>query len=158
MKPPKHWKPLQRATHIAPPSEEYMQAVMSSLGVDRDTALEYVDREETKVEYWLNDIYQVQVKRDTKSAHINIRRRDGRPIFRDWRHFQWIKNQLVGEECEGIELYPAESRLVDTSNKYHIFCITDPTFRFPFGFDRKDVDYTSKSKQPGLRQRPWDAT
>jgi hypothetical protein len=28
-------------------------------------------------------------------VHLNIRRRDGGPIFRDWRHFQRIKNQLV---------------------------------------------------------------
>ena len=40
----------------------------------------------------------------------------------DWREFQWIKNQLAGEECEAFELYPAESRLLDPSNYYTLWC------------------------------------
>ena len=40
----------------------------------------------------------------------------------DWREFQWIKNQLAGEECEAVELYPAESRLLDPSNYYSLWC------------------------------------
>jgi len=87
-------------------------------------------------------------------VHLNIRRRDGGPIMRDWRHFQQIKNELVGEECEAIELYPAESRKVDTTNKYHLYAVTDPTFRFPVGFDERDVEYEQLSDKPGLRQRP----
>lgn len=88
-------------------------------------------------------------------VHLNIRRRDGGPILRDWRHFQWIKNQLVGEECEGVELYPAESRLVDTSNKFHLFVCTDPEHRLPFGDmfgNTRDVDYTN-GPTAGTRQR-----
>jgi hypothetical protein len=41
---------------------------------------------------------------------------------RDFRHFQAIKNQLAGEEWEGMEIYPAESRLVDPSNLFIIWC------------------------------------
>ena len=40
----------------------------------------------------------------------------------DWREFQWIKNQLAGEECEAFELYPAESRLMDPWNYYTLWC------------------------------------
>ena len=40
----------------------------------------------------------------------------------DWREFQAIKNQLAGEECEAFELYPAESRLLDPSNYYTLWC------------------------------------
>src|ERR1043165_2191444 len=39
----------------------------------------------------------------------------------DWRDYQRIKNELVGPEAEGVELYPAESRLVDTSNQFHLY-------------------------------------
>jgi hypothetical protein len=40
----------------------------------------------------------------------------------DWRDFQGIKNQLAGPECEAFELYPAESRLMDPSNYYTLWC------------------------------------
>ena len=43
----------------------------------------------------------------------------------DWRDFQAIKNQLAGAECEAFELYPADSRLLDPSNYYTLWC-------FPF--------------------------
>jgi hypothetical protein len=39
----------------------------------------------------------------------------------DWREFQRIKNEICGPEREAVELYPAESRLVDTANEYHLW-------------------------------------
>lgn len=84
--------------------------------------------------------------------HLNIRRRDGKVILRDWRHFQRIKNDIVGAECEAIEMYPAESRLVDESNKYHLYAWTNPRFRIPFGWTQRSVSYVSGSV-PGTRQR-----
>lgn len=88
---------------------------------------------------WKNDVYQVAVrKRGEGLVHLSIKRIDRQPI-RDWRDLQQIKNQLVGPECEGVELYPAESRLVDTANQFHIWCCTNPKFRFPFGFEGRFV-------------------
>jgi hypothetical protein len=63
-------------------------------------------------------------------VHLTSRNRDG-STRHDWRDFQRIKNELVGEEAEGVELYPAESRLVDTINHYHLWVF--PEHRFPFG-------------------------
>ncbi len=40
----------------------------------------------------------------------------------DWRDLQCIKNDLVGPEWEGVELFPAESRLMDPSNYYLLYC------------------------------------
>ena len=87
-------------------------------------------------EMWLNDVYQVAVyKKDPgQLIHLSIKRRDRKPIH-DWRDLQQIKNMLVGEENEGVELFPAESRRVDTSNQYHMFVLKDPKIRFPFGFN-----------------------
>lgn len=65
----------------------------------------------------------------------------------DWRDFQRIKNELVGPEAEAVELYPAETRLVDTSNQFHLWCF--PQFRLPFGFDERLVSEES----PGVTQR-----
>ena len=99
-----------------------------------------VDRDE--IEIWENDRYQVQVtmvRADIGFVRLSIRRRDGGPILRDWRDFQNIKNELLGAECEAAELYPAESRKVDRSNKFHLWGWRTPLMRFPFGFTEREV-------------------
>ena len=63
-----------------------------------------------------------------------------------------IKNVLVGPNCEGVELYPAEDRLVDLANQTHVWCIDDPNFRFPFGFWERAVQSESTC---GAVQRPF---
>lgn len=150
------WRPLKRSTTFKPPTEEMIQGWMKYLGTDdRAEAIAKAETERDANETWINDLYQVQVRRYEEDGYawINIRRIDGAPCIRDWRHFQQIKNEICGEECEGVELYPAESRLVDTSNKYHIFVCLDPTFRFPFGYRTRDVQFGDE-KVGGMRQRP----
>ncbi len=97
------------------------------------------------VETWGNDIYSVFVRRGievpamkTTVCHISFHRRDRRAIL-DWRHMQWMKNQLVGEENEGMELFPAESRLVDGANEFHLWVFEDTKFQFPWGFETRIV-------------------
>lgn len=103
-------------------------------------------------EIWLNDTYQVNVDRSQRPLiHLSIKRRDKRPL-RDWRHFQQIKNELVGPECEAVELYPAESRVIDTANQYHLWAIDDPQFRFPCGWDAGRV--VTDTPGGGAVQRP----
>lgn len=131
----------------------------SPLGEILALAREQAHRERDETQIWMNDQYQVSVRRmqsDTKGepdlVHLSIKRIDRDPI-RDWRDMQAIKNQLVGPECEGVELYPAQSRLVDTSNQYHIWVIDDPAYRFPFGFGHGAVMPPTKgttSKQRAL--------
>lgn len=67
---------------------------------------------------------------------LSIHRHDRQPI-RDWRHLQRIKNELVGPSHEAIEIYPADDRLVDTANEYHLWCFEDETFRLPIGFTER---------------------
>lgn len=156
------WKPLQRAIGVAPPTEELIEAWMRILKVDRAVAIERMEADLNSVQLWRNDLYQVELRemhamigdKVQDWVHLNIRRVDGYP-GRDWRHFQQIKNELVGPECEAVELYPAESRLVDTSNKYHLWACRQPGFRFPLGFDKRDVDHEgTKANTAGLRQAP----
>lgn len=150
------WKPLQRANYIVS-IEESAIAYCTEKGMTRAEAIERLEAEARDTEYFVNDLYQVAVHRFMtgfgKTLHLNIRRRDGKPIFRDWRHFQTIKNELAGEEIEAIELYPAESRLVDTSNKYHLWCFMEPGYRIPLGFEKRDVIANDAAKEPGFRQR-----
>lgn len=108
---------------------------------------------------WVNGTYQVEV--DTASElvhpgflpliHLSIKRIDRQPIH-DWRDLQEIKNQLVGPEHEGMELYPAESRLVDTSNQYHLFVLKDEG-RLPFGWTVRKVGTPEEAVKYGAVQR-----
>jgi hypothetical protein len=80
-------------------------------------------------EHWMNDVYSVTLRRrpdhvfNTREdmIQLGIHSHDG-TARHDWREFQAIKNQLAGEECEAFELYPAESRLLDPSNYYTLWC------------------------------------
>jgi len=160
------WKPLQQATvdgrdYRAPENMCFVAAHMEMYGGTEDEAVAALTAYDDSCTYWMNDIYQVQLRPfrcepfHADMVHINIRRRDGAAIF-DWRHRQWIKNQLVGEECEAFEVYPAESRLVDTSNKYHLWAFVDPTIRLPVSVQQgntRDVIEHEVRGPSGMRQR-----
>lgn len=65
-------------------------------------------------------------------AHVSVRRNDREPVH-DWRDLQRIKDELLGPEVEAVELYPANSRVVDAANQYHLWAFIG--YRFPFGFE-----------------------
>lgn len=109
---------------------------------------------------WMNNLYQACVRALEPIdgwppvLHLSIKRRDREPIDRDhWRVLQRIKNALVGPEHEAVELFPAESRLVDTSNQYHLWVLGDREARFPFGWYTRLVGERSTH---GAKQRAWD--
>lgn len=114
---------------------------------------------------FLNDKYQVNVRFTDKNTEwkglvwLSIKRRDKEAIH-DWRDLQIIKNKLCGDEREAIEIYPAESRLVDSSNQFHLWVLPEGE-KIPFGYgDRLVVDgHTQKSKQRPFNEdeRPKDA-
>ena len=89
-------------------------------GLDPDTAkLMAESAKEERV--YLSSTHQVNVRNHNEYfTHASIKRIDKQPEH-DWRVFQDIKNSLFGTESEAVELYPAESRLVDTANQYHLW-------------------------------------
>jgi len=87
---------------------------------------------------FVNDTYRVKMRKCPPLVHLDLSRHDGKPIT-CWRDLQQIKNELVGPECEGVELFPAESRLVDTANQYHLWVVEEVGFRFPFGYQNRVV-------------------
>lgn len=87
---------------------------------------------------FVNDTYTVRVRDASPFIQLDIARLDGQPCT-SWREFQQIKNELVGPECEAVELFPAESRLVDTANQYHLWVNPNANFRFPFGYHKRVV-------------------
>ncbi len=153
------WEPFERAVI---PRSEVEQA-------QRDFGLSETQMQELlQGEFWMNNLYQVEVRRIAPPEDrqvkaliwLSIRRRDREPIH-DWRHIQRIKNEVIGPEYEAVELYPAESRKVDTSSQFHLFVVDDPTFRFPFGFQERLVmeNPGGKAKQrPFDKDDPWSAS
>jgi hypothetical protein len=91
-----------------------------------------------------------------KMIWLSIKRLDREPIH-DWRELQRIKDEIVGKNHEAVELYPARSRLVDTSNQYHLFVLADPATRFPFGWTSSLVSSAEDAAQLGAKQRPIEA-
>jgi hypothetical protein len=84
-------------------------------------------------------------------VHLSIHDQ-ARSANRDWRDFQRIKNDIIGAEEEAVELFPAETRLVDTSNEWHLWCILG--MRWPFGYDERLVS-EGGYQMGNSRQRKW---
>jgi hypothetical protein len=106
---------------------------------------------------YLSDTYQVNAKPVQADGWgipliwLSIKRID-KAAFHDWRELQSIKNAIVGPEREAMELYPAESRLVDGANQYHLWVLPEG-MQFPLGFKEREV-----TAEPGGNavQRPFD--
>jgi hypothetical protein len=88
-----------------------------------------------------------------ESIYLGVKRLDKAPMA-DWRVKQRIKNAILGDEAEAVELYPAESRLIDESNHYHLFGVLPPA-RIPLGWRERKVGDGDGLSAPGQhRQRP----
>jgi len=95
-------------------------------------------REHLKGDLYKNDTYTVlaremEYKDNPTMIWLSIKRND-REVIHDWRDMQKIKNMLVGEENEGLEIYPPESNLMDNANQYHLWVFKNKDVRVPFGF------------------------
>jgi hypothetical protein len=108
-------------------------------------------------EVWGNGLYTVHVTRFETGAveHLSVHRRDRKPV-RDWRDMQRIKNEIAGPEIEGVELYPAQSRVTDTANEYHVWCLR-PGDVITLGWSTPpDPEKAAMAESIGATQRPLD--
>lgn len=147
-----------KPAHLPPVTEETIQrmAKEANLPVERVRgSIEAMNKDEVIV---MNSLYQVNIRKLPPPVegwpdilHLSIKRRD-KAVIHDWRDLQRIKNEVVGPECEAIELYPAESRLVDSANQYHLWVFHNPQFRFPVGWHERLVRNNSPH---GGKQRPF---
>ncbi len=74
--------------------------------------------------------------RRVKIRHLAIRTRDSVMINKFYSLMD-IKNQICGEDCPAVQVYPKESEIMDSANMTHLFV-------FPEGF-----------KMPLTLQRNW---
>lgn len=151
------WMPLVRLAPLA-----WTDAKRDSLRADAlvrqhstpeavDAWLAHAEQAAMTDEVHGNDRYLVHVDRrpDGTVEALSFRRLDRKPI-RDWRDMQRIKNELAGYETEAVELFPADSRLMDSANHYWLWC-NPPGVLFPIGYNGGLVSNRSAG---GSRQRP----
>lgn len=127
---------FQRAQMDIPTVKE----VMATTGMPENQARARVEWMKSQ-EVFVNNLYQVNVEPlSNDMAHIIIRRLDKQPVH-NWQHFQQIKNDILGDECEAVEIYPPESKLVDAKHHYHLWGFTKPGRTLGLGFtDRQIAD------------------
>ena len=113
--------------------EEFSGATLSKAKVKKQL------RKEEKWQHFKNDLYRSIINETNSGGYteVSITRHDQKAIH-NWRHFQRIKNDLFGEEREAVELYPAESRLMDTANTYWLYILPEG-MKVPFGFEDRHV-------------------
>lgn len=102
----------------------------------------------------VNNLYTVSVSigdavpSQLDLIYLSIKRTEKARLPRDWRDLQRIKNEILGAEFEAVELFPAESRLVDTADQFHLWAWMIPLSRhadagedgaWPFGYEGRMV-------------------
>lgn len=137
------WTPFQRA-YSTPESREFHKKKFGEI---------------PEQECWRNSCYQVTVERDVPNGFgvhgviwLSIKITAGSRYRHDWRDFQRIKNELCGNECDAIEVYPRESNLHDTADQYHLWVFPE-SMPLPIGFLNRHVS----EQHPGHTgsQRRW---
>jgi len=53
----------------------------------------------------------------------------------------------VGVECDAIQMFPAESRMVNTANQYHLIVLPEDA-NVPFGWGTRFVDTDNRAAKP----------
>jgi len=143
-----------------PPWTTFVQATHMDIG---ETGEKNVEVGEVGEETWINSRFQVHIERDFPNGFegtgeklpgmvwLSIKNRD-RSARHDWREFQRIKNELVGPEFEAIEIYPAESRLNDEADQFHLYVFPEG-IQIPIGYFVRRVS----EEVPTLgSQRPFE--
>ena len=160
------WKKMEKyEENQMIPHWTWQQVVQASkekgVPVTKAQAKKFIREKLINEEAWSNDIYNVSVNRgmnkafDLEITELSITRHDKQAIH-DWRHFQLIKNDVLGENVEAIELYPNEERLMDTANTYWLYAFPVDVI-FPLGFTGfRNVSSPEQASRHGATQRAWE--
>jgi len=130
------WSPLVEADRGEVQISGDLSKIAAAIGVDEAEALRLAQAHYGGSKLYTNDLYEVVLRPADQPGwtHLAIRRHDG-GVVGSWLHKQQIKNQLLGPECEALELYPAQSRLVDAGPVYHLWGRVDPDQSIEVGFE-----------------------
>jgi len=137
-----------------PPEAFSPSFVAAKFKVSMEVAEKLV-RHHMQEKVYLSATHQVNVRDAGPYTHLSIKRIDKEPEH-DWRVLQDIKTSLCGPEAEAIELYPAESRVIDMANQFHLWVLKDNR-RFPVGWDEgRQVSSAEEAAAIGAKQREID--
>ena len=148
------WEPFEAVTDTL---DNY--AVVAALaGIPAEALQEELPPPGGSRQRFRNNMYTVVVETLSSRGlsgelHLTITRND-RSAAHDWREFQRIKNELCGPEREAVELYPAQSRLYDTANTFHLWVMAEGD-RVPVGYLSHTVLGTDVASQLNIKQRPF---
>jgi hypothetical protein len=155
---------FQRAIALDTESFEGFCAEYRDLGLDPQK-LRRMFEKMRRDKLYKSELYQVAIDKTPPHGFpgvvlwwLSIKRLDREPIM-DWRDLMAIKDQLCGAEAEALQLFPARSRVVDTSNQYHLWVFMKQGGRrfprIPVGWDTSMV--LDESKTGKAKQRPLGA-
>jgi hypothetical protein len=163
------WTPLVRTTLEPMTLLERLnknEALAKRFGTTVDAVQRNLSDLEKNDEIYINSRYQVNVRRIHNDnpeipdmVHLSIKRLDKMQIGPErYRDFMRIKDELLSPEHEAIEILPARSREIDTSNQYHMWAIDNPEWRIPFGWTEGRKVVPPTAGQPGgAVQSPFEA-
>lgn len=143
--------------------KDQIRDMTTQYGMTRKQAKQVI-KENTPDAFYMNELYVVSVFKNSPHGigeqagevwHLSIRRQD-REACHDWRHFQQIKNEICGTECEGLELYPSESRVLDAANQYHIYVFMNPEMKIAIGYNDIDGNGRDSRNVGKSKQRPFE--
>jgi hypothetical protein len=121
---PADWGPWEWRNHLADPRSHLVKSVNP----------DYAGRMGLK-RACLNMVYSVQFFERASDwgviDHLLIRRHDQGTVI-PWAHLQRIKDELMGPERVAVEVFPAQSQLVDDANCFHVWVLPEG-FQLPFG-------------------------
>lgn len=156
------WTPFELATATDRSDDDDYVATLAALEKMGADEIRAMLKRLAGLPHYRNNLYQVVVDRQTAAVdigetqpdliHLSVKRTDQTPI-RDWRVLQRIKDEILGPQYEAVELFPADERLVDSSNQYHLWALDDPTYRFPFGYGERFVIDDATPDGSGAVQR-----
>ncbi len=96
-----------------------------------------------------------------KVEHVTITRKSkgGKPLTGGGGDFTWaekqeIKNELFGTKRAAVEVFPAEDRLVDAADVYHLW-VFEKGFQLPFGIHPKEYQ-KAINRGCGMTQQELD--
>ena len=149
-----HWREAKQKYHMTKQeAKDYLESTKSEEVYQNDQYMAFVKKRTGQGRFENSDAVVGSFAADDQEfSWISFKRIDRKPV-KDWRHVQNIKNDILGPEGEAVELYPAESRLTDTANQYHLWGYNNTDIRFPFGFLSRQVSDDAGNVE-GAVQRP----
>jgi hypothetical protein len=150
------WEPFEP---VADTPDNY-STMAALVGVSGETLQQEMPRPGCARQRFRNNKYTVVIETlspqgMTGELHLSITRND-RSAAHDWREFQRIKNELCGPEREACELYPAQSRLYDTANTFHLWVMAEGD-RVPVGYNFQTVLDSDVAGTLNIKQRPFSS-